>query len=397
MTKVPVRCGIQWTPRAKILLLVGLVGILVALGVSLGLVLTSNKRVNGDNVVTDTLIPEEGGADAQGEEVPPDDSDSGTTDFVDESPTAGPASLRGIPSDIPSSIPSASPSSVPTGAPSIPPIRPIEFYTIADVPYNDLHRQHFPDLVSAVPESADFLIHLGDIKDSSPNCDIEYVQYIDSILSTYSKVPTLLIIGDNEYNDCRRPTQALEDWRAHFTSYESKHWTPSFETVTMPDRPESFTFHFQSVLFFGLNIVGGDVHSGAEWRERLSSQFDWMTGIINDTLLLTEEPTNAIVIFGHSNPGERKSTFFFNPLRDYVENELQNAIPIIYISADKHKWEYEETFLKQPSILRVTVGGGVDETPIQFIVNGTDSWSNEDLNEIFVVSREWGSNYTYSG
>jgi hypothetical protein len=72
----------------------------------------------------------------------------------------------------------------------------------------------------------------------------------------------------------------------------------------------------------------------------------------------------SVVIFGHADPTNNHRAFF-GPLTDFIANELQNQLPILYLNGDKHAWNYEPAFYDQPNFLRITVTGGTSEPPLK--------------------------------
>ena len=80
----------------------------------------------------------------------------------------------------------------------------------------------------------------------------------------------------------------------------------------------------------GFNIIGGDVHDSEEWSTRLTEQSEWTIEQIN---AYTNSATDVgrVVIFGHANPNSRHRDYF-RPLKNYIADELQNKIPILYVN-----------------------------------------------------------------
>lgn len=57
-------------------------------------------------------------------------------------------------------------------------------------------------------KASQFVVHLGDIKPGAGACDETVYQDVQRILIEF-KVPTFIVLGDNEYNDCKDPDQGL--------------------------------------------------------------------------------------------------------------------------------------------------------------------------------------------
>ena len=249
---------------------------------------------------------------------------------------------RILKTDTPSNVPSTQlPSDVPTTRPStmIPTkswVQTTTFYVIGDVPYNPQQAVEMQEQIQGIPspDTADFVIHVGDIRsaaDETKNCRLSEYQDVAQILQQ-SAVPVFIVPGDNEWNDCPNRNQAWNFWTRTFAGFESTVWNVDhFGTIErMQNRPETFSFVFKSTLFVGLNLVGGHVHNANEWQERLTEQVEWL-----QTLMRRHElPT---VLFGHANPSTHHAAFF-EPLRDFLSEELRNSIPFLYVNGDKHRY-----------------------------------------------------------
>jgi hypothetical protein len=135
-----------------------------------------------------------------------------------------------------------------------------------------------------------------------------------------------------------------------------------------PERPENFHFVHKRVLYIGLNIVGGSNADADEWETRLDHQWNW-TKLLIETHIL-EEPSNAsgIVIFAHADPRPVAHSHFFDPLQNYIEIELNNTIPFLYVNGDRHYFQFDSEFYGQSNFHRIMVEGGAKEPPLQISV-----------------------------
>lgn len=130
-------------------------------------------------------------------------------------PTAEPT-LRPsmIPSGSPTERPTPSPSKAtanptiytePSSSPSATPIKNLmtTFYVIGDLPYNNYQRTRLIKHVHDVPSDAEFLVHVGDIRnaDHSTNCLVSEFEDVANILKQ-SRVPVLLIPGGKPVGRC---------------------------------------------------------------------------------------------------------------------------------------------------------------------------------------------------
>ena len=205
------------------------------------------------------------------------------------------------------------------------------FLVIGDVPYNNQQAAELlVQMDSIVAGTADFIVHVGDIRSAQDNtrCTLQEYEAVAAILQR-SAVPMFIIPGDNEWNDCPNRAQAWEYWLATFANYEGRHWSHAFDIARMPDRPETFSFVWRGTLFVGLNLVGGTVHNATEWTTRLTAQVEWLQSLLRQH----RRPT---VVFGHANP-INNHVAFFQPLQAFLTDELQNSIPLLYVNGDKHR------------------------------------------------------------
>jgi Calcineurin-like phosphoesterase len=231
----------------------------------------------------------------------------------------------------------------------------MSFWAIADVPYTLKDGKTLSSRLQALNNTADFLIHLGDIKRGVTPCDQKALDHVDSIMKL-SPVPVLMIVGDNEFNDCDTdPDLALKLWRKSFVGYEMKYWMPQFQVHRMPERPEVFYFVHKRAIYFGLNFVGGFVHDDKEWHNRHVDQLNW----IRSLMIAYMESVDSVILFGQANPGPDHSDFI-NPFVIFLRNDFPSSIPILYLGGDSHKWAYEANY-KVPNWLKVRLTGGVKE------------------------------------
>ncbi len=285
-----------------------------------------------------------------------------------------PATLSLRPSGIPSSTPTGSPSTLPTSLPTAPvapvatpPVIPFDvtsttlmtFCVIADVPYTPEEADELPNQIATQMEGCEFLVHLGDLFTGDTNCDEEeYLTARDIMMQ--STIPTFVVIGDNEWNDCERSRiePGWELWNAHFLNFHDN-WNHTFTVIRQPGYEENFAFIHKRTLVIALNLVGGRVHNDTEWATRLEDEFAWAKSVI-DINLLGVRTADGVILMGHAKPSP-EHRHFFNPFQDYMENDLANEFPVMYLHGDGHSWIYTPSYENQPNMLRIQHEGGVNE------------------------------------
>lgn len=101
-------------------------------------------------------------------------------------------------------IETKSPSHNPTKKPSSAPVDTYTmFHLIADCPYDDNERDNLmPEHIKNLQPEAEFLIHLGDTQYAKVDDCQEYAYREASDILKKSKIPTFVIPGDNDINDC---------------------------------------------------------------------------------------------------------------------------------------------------------------------------------------------------
>eukprot|EP00980_Cylindrotheca_fusiformis_P007620 scaffold1599_cov115-Cylindrotheca_fusiformis.AAC.5 len=280
-------------------------------------------------------------------------------------------------------LPNAVSTHIPTGAPSFlaPTERPsptqsptpdgpsvARFYVIGDLPYNEREKERLIEHVANLPGDADFLVHVGDIRnaENSTDCLVSEFEMVGDILKQ-STVPVLIVPGDNEYNDCPNLAESWDHWLSVFDKLES-HWDSSLKIARDNVRPENFYFVHQRMLYIGLNIVGGVRHDKDEWESRLTHDFEWTKELIETHILRSSNNAEGVVLFAHADPKKTIHAPFFDPLQGYIANELNNTIPIIYMNGDLHYFQFDSDFYGQPSFHRIMVEGGSFEPPLQMTV-----------------------------
>jgi hypothetical protein len=280
------------------------------------------------------------------------------------------------------------------------------FFVIGDLPYNEYEKDRLIKHVNSLPDDAEFLVHVGDIRDAenATDCKVSEFEMVGDILKR-SPVPVFIVPGgkctatplrpiffffpyltrifflqytDNEYNDCPNLDESWGDWMTVFGNFE-KHWDSSLNVNRDPGRPENFYFVHKRMLYIGLNIVGGVRHDEDEWETRLDDQWQWTKGLIETHIL--EEPSDAagVVIFAHADPRPTAHASFFYPLRNYIATELNNEIPFIYVNGDQHYFQFDDNFYGQSNFHRIMVEGGSEQPPLQMTVTVPNDTNHDKL------------------
>lgn len=212
------------------------------------------------------------------------------------------------------------------------PSKSIVFTVIGDVPYGSVQRKGFIKLIEKhnAQDASEFIVHIGDIKAGKDPCDKSVYQDVSSLLKQLT-VPTFVVLGDNEYNDCDSPIQALDYWNTYFL-HLNKNWTFSQQVNYQSERIENFSWIQNNVLFIGLNIVGSSVHDENEWQTRLTDDGNW----VQQLLKKYKDDVKATVVFAHANMTENGKKKF-KPFTDVFRVAAASFDkPILYLQGDEY-------------------------------------------------------------
>lgn len=163
-------------------------------------------------------------------------------------------------------------------------------------------------------------------------------------------------------------------------------WDHSFSVVRHEPRTENFYFVHKRTLFFGLNLVGGLLHRGAEWEARLQDLYLWVRQTV-DSRLISNKEADSVVIFGHADPNNNHEDFF-QPLQAYLGAVTVATIPFLYLNGDAHAWNYKTNFYDRSNFLRMQVEGGTREPPLQVSLDhGKTTARSKPPSEVFTYDR----------
>ncbi|MBU1100369.1 MAG: metallophosphoesterase [Bacteroidetes bacterium] len=221
---------------------------------------------------------------------------------------------------------------------------------------NDLIQEHIR--LHNEKSNAEFMFHVGDIKDGKSPCEEEVYDRVAGYLKRLT-IPVFIVPGDNEWNDCSCPDSAWVLWEKYFLSFENN-WKLSIDVQRQNVRKENFAFMTKGVLLIGLNLVGGRVHDEDEWEVRNKQCAAW----VEDQFSKNREYVRAAVLFLQANPDAKHKTF----MESFLKSAKEFSKPIIFIHGDGHEWIYEEEWLL-PNITRIQVDKGGIAPPLKIVIN----------------------------
>jgi len=234
----------------------------------------------------------------------------------------------------------------------------VTFSAMGDIPYDPYEDEILKKQVAELPEEAEFVIHVGDIKrGQSVPCEEPVYAKVAGMLAASTK-PVLIIPGDNEWNDCLDPELGWKNWTKHFMRFDER-WPQRLRVFRQLEREENFAFVRNGVLFIGINIVGGRVHDAEEWQRRLTEDLIW----VRRNLERFGNEVSSVVVFGHATPTAKHEAFFTG----FVEEAQKFGQPVLYLHGDGHRWKHDRPFAAK-NILRVEVDQGAIAAPVTVTV-----------------------------
>ena len=247
---------------------------------------------------------------------------------------------------------------------------PFSFGVFGDTPYTSWERENLPDLIAEMEkEDLAFLIHDGDIKNSSSPCNDEVYRDILGVFQK-SKHPLVYVVGDNEWTDCHRknsgydPRERLAYLRRVFFDGDRALGALGQKTLRLErqsrdaafaDYRENVRWERGGILFVGLHVVGSennyygvegrDASPSAEFIERSAANRVWLAQAFAHA---REKKLAGILIAMQANPGfEAANAGHPSPgFRDFLiqlREETQSfAGQVALVHGDTHRYQVNQ-------------------------------------------------------
>lgn len=233
----------------------------------------------------------------------------------------------------------------------------LRFSVMGDVPYIPAQ---FPALESNILQhnaesDSEFMVHVGDIN-GYQRCDALLYERMATRLKVL-EVPTFVLVGDNEWNDCANPDEAWDLWFSVFAEFE-KNWPDAPEVEHQEGRRENFAWLDRGILLVGITLVGGLVHDQGEWNSFMDDGADWL----ETQLEAHGDGAEVLVFMVHANPTGDHERF----MSRFLLMAESFGRPILFINGDWHSWQHDRPWDPQ-NILRIQIEGGEEamSQPIQ--------------------------------
>jgi hypothetical protein len=266
---------------------------------------------------------------------------------------------------------------------SLPASHTYSFALIGDQQYNAAEEALFPDLLDTISsDKLAFVVHLGDFKagSNSPCTDALYAQRRNEF--NRSKHPFILLTGDNDWVDCRRPSngsyqslERLNKLREIFYATPETLGKNKLSVMRQSDvfaadpilsrYSENALWVQGGVVYVTLNIQGSNDNKGfdaandREQAERAEANIAWLKHAM---ISAKTDDIAGLAIFLQANPGFEESTesvqksAFNDFLRAFDAAAVAFGKPILFAHGDSHQFRVEPYLspLDKRPILNVT-------------------------------------------
>jgi Calcineurin-like phosphoesterase len=229
--------------------------------------------------------------------------------------------------------------------------RPLQFVVLGDVPYSGMEDGQLNQLFGRLRAwHYDFIVHVGDFKDgSNQRCDDAiYADRYNTFRA--SGVPFVLLPGDNDWTDCRRPGAGAFDPLERLAHLRQVFFTPERSLAkdlvarTHADYPELVAWRSRDVEFVALHIVGSGDNKGfgpagdREQATRMAANLGWLAQAAERA-----STARALVVLFHVNPVfERPPPVFADFVTQLAAIGERLSVPLLVIHGDTHTHQIDQ-------------------------------------------------------
>ena len=268
---------------------------------------------------------------------------------------ATPSSITSVTSLGSSAVASSSPTAKPTISTYT------KFYVMADCPYSDKERQKLmPKHIEGLSTDAEFLFHLGDLQNATKDKCEEWAYEEATSIIKKSPLPTFVLPGDNDINDCDDHEHGEKMWTKYYHKIDER-WEHSFNLTRWGALDESFSFLHKGVLYFGLNIVGGSPYSKSEAKNRYKKHLEYIHWIIDES---DDDAFHVMVLLAHAEPKDRHEDFFEGS-DGFAAIVEELGKPTLHLHGDWHEYYEVEGDFGVDNYMRISLDGESLAPPIK--------------------------------
>ena len=259
-----------------------------------------------------------------------------------------------------------------------PPNGSLSFALMGDLPYNAIEETKFEELLREVDADASlaFALHVGDFKGGGIPCSDALFAKRRAQFDA-SRHPFFFVPGDNEWVDCRLPsnggTDALERlarlrhlFFAQPTSLgqrrlpvraQSACLAPAIDGCGCAAHPENLAWSIGTVAFVSLNLPGSENNLGfdaandTEARCRDAANGRWLSAAVDRAI---EAQASELVVFVQANPWWSLHRGHEPFLAQLQSAAARFAKPVLLVHGDTHTWRVDYPL---PGITRVETYG----------------------------------------
>ncbi len=224
------------------------------------------------------------------------------------------------------------------------------FIAVGDYPRDATQVVKFREAYDEMRAVSDarFIVHVGDIKPGAGEC-VEDLYAARAEVFDIAPFPFAIVPGDNEFNDCANPMEALSLFRKYFASggWSLGSAKMRLERQSDLDSEHPYPEHIQwatgGVRFVGLNVVGSANNRKAtdEWKARTEAGVAWLK---NGFAKAVSEDAIAVVVAMQANPFVQNREPFA-PILDTLEEEaLRFKKSVALIHGDSHYFRFDKPF-----------------------------------------------------
>ena len=251
----------------------------------------------------------------------------------------------------------------------------INFLVTADT-YRPADEDYLNSQLYDLPKDSSFMVHLGDLSLSKTSLCARSVYSDASSTLKASPLPTFILPGDEDWNNCPRPSTALNYWREHLAQFEQNFSLDQLPNIDHPlNRQESFSLFKDGLLFLGLNLVDGNVQSEREWSERHVQNVQYTEQLLHNY----QHEVKAVILFGHAAPSAKIGDYFWP-----VCTQLRTlGIPMLYVHATSDSQEPLVTyqpFTHTPNLYAIPTRPSNPDVGSPFIKISIDANNDPDQN-----------------
>lgn len=250
-----------------------------------------------------------------------------------------------------------------------------EFALIGDLPYDAEQEAKFPNLIAEINQSQlAFVVHDGDIKSGSTPCTDELFYQRKELFEKFDH-PFILILGDNEWTDCHRPsaggyipTERLTKLRQiffannHSLGKQTLRFSQQSENPQYRQFKENIRWNYHNIMFVGLNVTGSNNNFGrtpeddTEYRERNTANLAW---IRESFALAKRNNSQGIMLIIQANPGfelepTNNQRTGYNDFINALESETLNFDKqVVLVHGDSHYFRLDKPLLNSKNKRRI--------------------------------------------